>query len=122
MSGAEGDAGGNGPSHRLVEIGGAAFTGLMAALTIVGSLRVGIGWGLEGPRAGFFPFYVGLALAAASLFNLAAAIPIGRRKVFAEWTQLRHVASVFLPTAVYVVLIPFLGIYVCSGLLMAAFM
>jgi putative tricarboxylic transport membrane protein len=122
MSGAAGDADGNGPSHRLVEIGVAAFTGLMAALTIVGSLRVGIGWGLEGPRAGFFPFYVGLALAAASVFNLAAAIPIGRGKIFAEWTQLRHVVSVFLPTAVYVALIPFLGIYVSSALLIAAFM
>ena len=122
MSGAGDDAGGNGPSRRLVEIGVAAFTGLMAALTIGGSLRVGIGWGLEGPRAGFFPFYVGLALAAASVFNLASAIPIARRKIFAEWPQLRHVVSVFLPTAVYAALIPFLGIYVSSALLIGSFM
>jgi putative tricarboxylic transport membrane protein len=122
MSGAAGDTGGKGPSHRLVEIGVAAFTGVMAAVTIVGSLRVGFGWGLEGPRAGFFPFYVGLALAAASLFNLAAAILIDRRTIFAEWPQLRHVLSVFVPTAIYVALIPFLGIYVSSALLIGAFM
>ena len=122
MNGAAGEAGGKGPSHQLVEMGVAAFTGLMAAVTIGGSLWVGIGWGVEGPRAGFFPFYVGLALAAASLFNFAAAIPIARGKIFAEWTQLRHVVSVFVPTAVYVGLIPFVGIYVSSALLIGAFM
>ena len=30
-----------------------------ALIVIAGSLQVGIGWGAEGPRAGFFPFYVG---------------------------------------------------------------
>jgi hypothetical protein len=122
MNGAAGEAGGKGPSHRLAEIGVAAFTGVMAAVTIAGSLRAGIGWGIEGPRAGFFPFYVGVALAAASVFNLGSAIPIDRRRVFAEWTQLRHVLSVFVPTAVYVALIPFLGIYASSALLIGAFM
>ena len=30
-----------------------------ALIVIIGSLKVGIGWGAEGPKAGFFPFYVG---------------------------------------------------------------
>src|SRR6185436_4921593 len=57
-----------------------------------------------------------------SLFNLVAAILIDRRKTFADWTQLRHVLSVLVPTAAYVALVPFLGIYVSSALLIAAFM
>ena len=32
---------------------------LLGAIGIVGSLQVGIGWGAEGPKAGFFPFYIG---------------------------------------------------------------
>ena len=50
---------GSGPSHRAVEIGVAIAMVAFGAIVIYGSLQVGIGWGAEGPRAGFFPFYVG---------------------------------------------------------------
>ena len=43
-----------------VEIGVAAVHGAARrCIVIVGSLQVGIGWGAEGPKAGFFPFYIG---------------------------------------------------------------
>ena len=35
---------------------------VFGAIVIVGSLQVGINWGAEGPRAGFFPFYLGLLI------------------------------------------------------------
>ena len=47
---------GAGPSHKSVEVGVAALVVLFGALAIVGSISAGIGWGAEGPRAGFFPF------------------------------------------------------------------
>ena len=43
-----------------------------------------------------------------------------RRKVFADWSQLRSVLSVVIPTAVYVVAVPWAGIYLCSIILIAA--
>ena len=49
------ETGGTGPSHRSVEIGVALFMALLAAIGIYGSLQVGVGWGSDGPRAGFFP-------------------------------------------------------------------
>ena len=42
--------------------------------------------------------------------------------MFAEWSQLRQVLSVLVPTIVYVALVPYLGIYVASALLIAFFM
>ncbi|MDQ2954085.1 MAG: tripartite tricarboxylate transporter TctB family protein, partial [Pseudomonadota bacterium] len=60
MSDTSQHAGGKGPAHRWVEIGVALFTALIGAIAIVGSLQVGINWGVEGPRAGFFPFYIGI--------------------------------------------------------------
>ena len=33
------------------------------AIVIVDSLRVGITWADDGPRAGYFPFYIGCLLA-----------------------------------------------------------
>jgi len=36
-------------------------------LVIWDSLRLGVGWGTDGPKSGFFPFWLGLALIAACL-------------------------------------------------------
>ena len=117
------ETGGTGPSHRSVEVGVAAFMALLALTGIYGSLKVGIGWGDEGPRAGFFPFYVSLVVlisCAVNIMSVLAAHDKGR--VFAEWGQLRQVLSVLVPTIIYVALVPYIGIYVASALLIAFFM
>lgn len=112
----------DGPSHRSVEIGVALFTALLGAITVYGSLKVGVGWGAEGPRSGFFPFYVGLFILAASAINLIQAIGERSAGLFAEWSQLRQVMAVVIPTAVYVAVIPYSGIYLASMVLIALFM
>jgi putative tricarboxylic transport membrane protein len=114
---------GAGPSHRAVEIGVALATAVFAGLIIIGSLQAGIDWGAEGPKAGFFPFYVGLIILGCSVINLAQIwrSPM-QGQLFAEWGQLTKVLSVAIPTAIYVALIPFIGIYVASTLLIALFM
>ncbi|HZS63689.1 MAG TPA: tripartite tricarboxylate transporter TctB family protein [Xanthobacteraceae bacterium] len=122
MSEAVNKSGGTGPSHRGVEIGVSLATGLLALIGIHGALAVGIGWGVEGPRGGFFPFYVSLIVLISSLVNLVSALKLPGGKLFARWDQLRQVFSVVVPTAVYVFVIPYLGIYVCSTLLIAVFM
>jgi len=117
------ETGGAGPSHRSVEVGVAAFMAFLALIGIYGSIKVGIGWGDEGPRAGFFPFYVSLVVLISCAINL---IPIlntpDKGRLFAEWGQIRQVLWVLVPTIVYVSLIPYLGIYVSSALLIAFFM
>jgi putative tricarboxylic transport membrane protein len=116
------ETGGAGPSHRSVEIGVAGFMALLALVGIYGSLKVGIGWGDEGPRAGFFPFYVSLVVLLSCAVNLLSALAIPSGKLFAEWGQLRQVVSVLVPTIIYVALVPYLGMYVASALLIAFFM
>ena|SRR5690349_5451033 len=112
-----------GPRHRLVEIGVALFMALFGAIVIAGSMHVGIGWGPEGPKSGFFPFYLGVVIVAASVANMARAYAESEPDaVFADWDQLRQVVSVVIPTAVYVLIIPWLGIYLASFLLIAVFM
>jgi hypothetical protein len=92
-------------------------------LVVVGSIKAGINWGAEGPRAGFFPFYIGCFILLASMVNLFSAfMDIPRDKLFAEWGQLGRVLSVIIPTAVFVALIPTIGIYVSSAMLIALFM
>jgi hypothetical protein len=105
-----------------VEIGVAIATSIFALIVIAGSYAVGMNWGDDGPRAGFFPFYVGVIILAASIFNLVQALATRGDRVYAEWGQLRQVSFVVVPTAVYVAVIPWIGIYVASALLIALFM
>jgi hypothetical protein len=114
--------GGTGPSHRAVEVGSAAFLAVLSLAGIYGSLKVGIDWAADGPRAGFFPFYVSLILLACSIVNAISALREDGEAVFAETRQLRQVLTVLVPTAIYVVLVPYIGIYVASALLIAFFM
>jgi hypothetical protein len=123
MSQSSQSSGGTGPSHRSVEIGVAAFLAVIAMIGIAGSLKAGIGWAAEGPRAGFFPFYVCLIVLISCGVNLVNAVrDFSGRELFAEWSQLRQVVSVVIPATIYVFSVPYLGMYVSSGLLIGAFM
>jgi len=123
MSDTTEETGGTGPSHRRVELGVAGFMALLALIGIYGSLQVGIGWAADGPRAGFFPFYVSLIVLISCAVNVVQALAKpADGKLFAEWAQLRQVGSVLLPSAIYVLLVPYVGMYVASALLIGFFM
>lgn len=123
MSDSSHSSGRAGPSHRSVEIGVALALALLAVIGIIGSLQAGIGWAAEGPRAGFFPFYISLIVLISCGINLMNATrEFSGRELFADWSQLRQVVSVVIPATVYVFAVPLLGMYLSSGLLIAAFM
>ena len=97
---------------------------MMVAITVISdSLRVGIGWADDGPRAGYFPFYIGLLLLGSSATIFIAQLWSWRRstEVFAEHRQLRLVLAVLLPMVAFVAAIAGLGIYVASALLLVYF-
>jgi putative tricarboxylic transport membrane protein len=106
------------------EVGVAALLFAVGALVVTDSLRVGIGWADDGPRSGYFPFYVGLLLMGASAWTMVRGL-LGRsplKPVFARRTEVGQVLAVLLPMVVYVALVAVLGIYVASFLLIAYFM
>ncbi len=96
----------------------------VAALVLADSLRVGIGWADDGPRSGYFPFYIGLFLLASSGSILFGQLRRWRQAdpAFAERSQLALVVAVLVPIAVYVGGVALLGIYLASLLLIAYFM
>jgi putative tricarboxylic transport membrane protein len=95
----------------------------IGVVVIVNSVKVGAGWGDDGPRSGYFPFYIGLFILFSSLVNCFLAIRKHRdRSIFVEYRQLRLVLAVLIPSIVYVFAIRYLGIYVASALFIACFM
>jgi hypothetical protein len=111
-----------GPAHKLVETGITLLITLFGVIVIIGSLKAGIDWGAEGPRAGFFPFYIGIFIVASSAINLWNGLREHNDALFAEWEQLRQVMSVVIPTAIYVGAMPFTGLYLASIIFIAWFM
>ncbi|MDZ4100970.1 MAG: tripartite tricarboxylate transporter TctB family protein [Hydrogenophaga sp.] len=121
-AGASGSGGSLG--MRWPELLMAAFMLAIAVLVIIDSRRVGTGWGDDGPKSGYFPFYIGLLLALSSGWILLSQLRRWSRdtEVFAEHAQLRLVMAIFIPMVVYVAMIFGIGIYFASALLIGYFM
>jgi putative tricarboxylic transport membrane protein len=83
----------------------------------------GISWEADGPQAGYFPFYLSVLLAAASLFGLVSILTEANSgETFVTRDQFRRVMQVFVPTLVFCILMQYLGLYVASFLLITGFM
>src|ERR1700720_4105152 len=95
-----------------------------AALLAFDNWRTGIGWDSTGPQAGYFPFYLSVVLAGASLWGVAKEFLARKqaRETFVTRDQLRRVLQVFFPTLLFCFFTQWLGLYVASFLLIAGFM
>ncbi|MEO8755191.1 MAG: tripartite tricarboxylate transporter TctB family protein [Casimicrobiaceae bacterium] len=112
-------------STRWMELVVAFALVVIGAIVIVDSHRVGIEWGDDGPKSGYFPNFIGWILAAAACW-IAVETLVGWKKlagkVFVTREELKPVLAMFVPTVIYVALIAVLGIYVASAIYIAAFM
>jgi len=111
-------------SVRIVDV---AVSILLLALAVAlgyDNWRTGIGWDSTGPQPGYFPFYLSVILAGASLYGLVTSY-LSRQEVsetFVTRAQLRRVMAVFVPTLLFCLVTQFLGLYVASFVLIAGFM
>src|SRR5262249_56095795 len=64
-------------STRTVDIVVSLLLLAFAALLCFDNWRTGIAWAPDGPQAGYFPFYLGFILAAASLYRLITSLVTG---------------------------------------------
>ncbi len=102
---------------------------ITAAVLLIGGLvvaweavRLGIGWGTEGPRSGFFPFWLAVIMLGALAGIVARAWRRADRRPFVSRESLRPVLTVLLPAAGFVVVMEWLGFYVAAFLYLAFYM
>ena len=97
-----------------------AFAGLLA----FDNWRTGMSWDATGPQAGYFPFYLSLILAGASVYGILKEFAARRNESepFVRREQLQRVLQVLAPTLAFCLLMQWLGLYVASFLLVAGFM
>ncbi len=113
-------------SNRTMEIAVALVLLALSAIIIFDSLRLGIGWAEgEGPRAGYFPFYIAVVLGGASIAILIKAVMAsddGLNRSFVSRTSFGRVLTVLIPAIAYVAAVQFIGLYVASAVFLLLFM
>ena len=102
--------------------------GLMVVglIVIADSIRLGFGWGMSGPEAGFFPFYMGLGIVICTFFIVLRGIKIfkkeGTGKPLIVKGGLTQILWVLIPAAGMVLLSELIGLHLATVLYLAFYM
>lgn len=113
---------------RVLDLVTAALLMLLSGIVSYDALRLGAGWGIEGPQSGFFPFWLAALLAAVSVVLFVQAWRSRSQKPFVTGERFVPVLKVLGPLAGFVVLTdppgPWsgLGLYVAAGLYLGFYM
>jgi len=100
-------------SRRSLETATALLTGAFGAAVVISSYGNGIGWSAAGVDSGTFPFIVGLIILSGSVFNLVQGW-LQARDIVLRRSELKRLGLLFIPAAVYVGVIPLIGMYLAS--------
>ena len=107
---------------RIADALTAAVLMLAGGVVIFDALRLGIGWGTDGPQSGFFPFWLALLLMVTALLILVQTLRSRAAEPFVTRQHLRPVLNVLWPATAAVALMHFVGLYVASALYLGYYM
>jgi hypothetical protein len=94
----------------------------LGGVVIVDAVRLGIGWGTDGPGSGFFPFWLAVVMIATCGLIVLQALRRRTTAPFVTRERLRSVLTVLLPAAALVVITPLTGLYVAAAVYIAGSM
>jgi hypothetical protein len=91
-------------------------------LVLSDSLRIGIGWSTDGPRSGFFPFWLAVVLLASCAVVAIKVVRRADRRPFVTRESIGPVLMVLAPAVGFVTATAFAGLYVAAALYLAVYM
>jgi len=95
---------------------------LLGGVVLIDALRLGIGWGTDGPKSGFFPFWLAVVAMAACAVIAAQAARRPDGGTFLTREQARPVLKVIGPAVGLVLVMQVVGLYVASALYIGLYM
>ena len=95
---------------------------MLGGVVIFDALRLGTGWGTDGPKSGFFPFWLAVILVVTCALILVQTLRERSSQPFVTRAQLAPVLKVLVPATAAVVLMQFVGLYVAAALYMGFYM
>ena len=94
----------------------------LGGLVMFDAVRLGYDWGSDGPKSGFFPFWLAVAMVVACGLILLQALRQSSDKPFVSRAQLRPVLSVLVPATAMVLVTEMAGLYVAAAIYIAFYM
>ncbi|PYM19926.1 MAG: tricarboxylate transporter [Candidatus Rokuibacteriota bacterium] len=94
----------------------------LGGLVMFDAVRLGYDWGSDGPKSGFFPFWLAVALVVTSGLIVVQALRRHSPQPFVSREQLRPVLAVLVPATAMVLIMEVAGLYVASALYVAFYM
>src|SRR6266851_7043952 len=95
---------------------------LLGGIVLADAIRLGIGWGTDGPKSGFFPFWLAVVMMTTCVAIAAQAAWRRADTPFVTREQLGPVLKVLWPATAMVAATEFLGLYVASALYIGFYM
>jgi hypothetical protein len=94
----------------------------ISGLVVWDALRLGIGWGTDGPQSGFFPFWLAVIVVGCAASTAVKAVRRKERAPFVRREQIGPVLKALVPATTFVVLTGLVGLYVAAGLYLGVYM
>ena len=107
---------------RAADLATAAVLMALGGLVLFDAVRLGYDWGSDGPKSGFFPFWLAVAMLVTCGLIILQALRRRTDKVFVTREQLRPVLAVLVPATAMVAVMEVAGLYVASALYMGFYM
>ena len=95
---------------------------LLGGVVLFDALRLGIGWGTDGPKSGFFPFWLAVVMMTACVVIATQAVRRATGAAFVTREQAAPVLKVLAPAVALVLAMQFVGLYVASALYIGLYM
>lgn len=94
----------------------------LGGLVLFDAVRLGHDWGSDGPKSGFFPFWLAAAMIVACALILVQSLRRGATKAFVTREQIRPVLSVLVPATAMVAVMEVAGLYVAAAVYIGFYM
>jgi hypothetical protein len=107
---------------RVADLVTASVVMLLGGVVVYDAVRLGIGWGTDGPKSGFFPFWLGILLLVMCTGLLIQATLRADSRPFTTREHFGPVMKVLWPAVAMVVLMQWIGLYVASALYIGFYM
>jgi putative tricarboxylic transport membrane protein len=107
---------------RAADLATAAVLMALGGLVMFDAVRLGFDWGSDGPKSGFFPFWLSVAMLITCGLIVVQSLRRSTQEAFVTREALRPVLSVLLPATAMIVVMEVAGLYVASALYVAFYM
>jgi hypothetical protein len=94
----------------------------LGGVVLFDAIRLGIGWGTDGPRSGFFPFWLAVIMMTTCAVILLQTFRRESRETFVTREQLGSVLKVIWPATAMVLLTHFIGLYIAAAVYIGFYM